>query len=132
MPRKSAADLALVRSPAQFSRLSPPPNLSESARELFLSIVLAEKTEHFRESDLPLLSQYCEASAMAETAMVEMQKANCAPSWLHRWEKAIKAMAVLSTRLRLCPQARQPNNPKRPETTSYYERMHLERDHEQG
>jgi phage terminase small subunit len=132
MPRKSAADLAVIRPQLQPTRLIPPPTLSPAAREVFLSIVLAETATIFRESDLPLLSQYCEAAAMAERAITELQKPDAPVSWLARWEKAAKVMASFSVRLRLCPQARQPNNPKRPETTSYYERMRLERSDEQG
>jgi hypothetical protein len=42
-------------------RLKPPDTLSEGARAEFLRIVTAERADHFKPSDLPLLIQYCEA-----------------------------------------------------------------------
>jgi hypothetical protein len=39
-----------------------------------------------------------------------------------------KTANALAMRLRLSPQARQPNNPKRTPTPSYYEKMRLERE----
>jgi hypothetical protein len=127
MPRKSPNELAIVpvikRLP---QRLRPPDSLSNGARQYFISIVADEKPEHFKASDLPLLCQYCEASAMAETAMAELWNDPDSPTnWMMRWQRATHAMSLLSLRLRLSPQARQPNNPKR-QNLSYYERRALE------
>jgi hypothetical protein len=73
-----------------------------------------------------MLSQFCEAAALAERAVKEMQKEGAPERWLTVWEKATRMMKDLALRLRLSPQSRQPNNPKRPERLSYYEQMRLE------
>jgi phage terminase small subunit len=109
-------------------RLQPPDGLSEGARAEFLRIVTAERPDHFRKSDLSLLIQYCEAAALAERAVRELQREDAKASWLTRWEKATRTMVALSARLRICPQSRQPNNPTRPKATSYYDQMRLEDD----
>lgn len=126
MPRKSAASLAVSSVAALPTRLKPPATLSEPARKEFLRIVAAESADHFRASDLPLLEEYCEAAALAKRAAKELQSEAAGGRWLSLWEKANRVLVSHSARLRLCPQSRQPNNPKRPERLSYYERMDLE------
>jgi len=125
MPRRPAADVRPVVSPLP-KRLKLPDTLSEGAKAEFLRIVTAERADHFKPSDLPLLIQYCEAAALAERAIRELQRDDAKASWLTRWEKANRVLVALSARLRICPQSRQPNNPKRPERVSYYEQMALE------
>jgi len=125
MPRR-AADALVV--PIPTTRLHPPPGLSEGAKAEFIRIVTCEKPEHFRTSDLPLLTQYCESAALAAWATQELRRDDAPARWLTVWEKANRNMVALSARLRLCPQSRQPNNPTRrpPERVSYYEREALE------
>jgi phage terminase small subunit len=106
-------------------RLKPPDNLSAGARAVFLQVVTAERPEHFRQSDLALLIQYCEAAVLAERAIEKLQRDNAAPRWLDVWQAALKAMKDLAMRLRLSPQSRQPNNPTRPQRMSYYQRAAL-------
>ena len=125
MPRK-AADSLVVPLPSISKRLKPPEALSAGARFEFLRIICCEKPEHFRDSDLPLLCQYCESAALAARATQELQRDDAPARWLTVWEKANRNMVALSARLRLCPQSRQANNPKRPEQASFYERMRLE------
>jgi phage terminase small subunit len=110
-------------------RLKPPATLSELACKEFTRIVAAEPAAHFKESDLSLLVQYCEAVAMAERAVHELQRDDAPVRWLTLWEKATRTMTALSMRLRISPQSRAPNNPKR-EKLSWYERMALEREDE--
>jgi phage terminase small subunit len=127
MPRPSPpAQLLRPVVPPQPERLRPPETLSAGAKAEFVRIVLCEKPEHFRTSDLPLLTQYCESVALAARATVELQRDDAPARWLTLWEKANRNMVALAARLRLCPQSRQPNNPKRPERTSFYDRMMLE------
>jgi hypothetical protein len=64
--------------------------------------------------------------------MREMQGESAPERWLTVWEKSARMMKDLALRLRLSPQSRQPNNPKRPERVSYYEQMELEGHGEQG
>jgi len=46
--------------------------------------------------------------------------------WIAIHGQQIKALLGLSLKLRLNPQARAPNTPRRPVHVSYYERMELE------
>jgi hypothetical protein len=112
------------------ARLMPPPHLPERAREIFVDLVLGNKPDYFTASDLPLLCRYAEAAAMAEQAAAAMAEAPVvdgkASPWIGIHATMSKAMLGLSMRLRLSPQARQPNRPTRPVETSYYDRMLLE------
>jgi hypothetical protein len=128
VPRRSAAELAMSPLPSRSTRLRPPPTLSPAARTIFGSIVTDEPASHFKISDLPLLTAYCEASALAERAARELQRDDVEPVWLTRWEKANRVLSAHSLRLRLAPQSRAPNTPKRPERVSYYDQMDLEED----
>ena len=134
MPRRAAADLAVVPVAPLARRLQPPDTLSPLARDEFVRIVMSERPDHFRQSDLVLLVQYVEASAMATRAVQELQNDDAKASWLIRWEKACRTLTALSARLRICPQARQPNNPSRsqPKSVSYYDQMRLEGDLDGG
>jgi phage terminase small subunit len=125
LPRKSAAELSMSLVEHLPTRLRPPSTLSPGARKQFLRIVADVPATHFKPSDLPLLIQYCESANLAERAAKELQRDDAEAVWLVRWEKANRNMVALSARLRICPQSRQPNNPKR-ESLSYYERRALE------
>ena len=126
MPRTGPLNAIRPVVSAMPTRLRPPDTLSDGARAEFLRIVTAERPDHFRALDLPLLTQYCESSALAARATLELQRDDAPARWLSVWEKANRTMVALSARLRICPQSRQPNNPKRPERVSYYETMALE------
>jgi hypothetical protein len=100
--------------------------LSEGERSIFIDVVANCTANHFRASDLPLLCRYVESAALAEQAAAELRRdgpvVGGRPSpWITVQEKAVRALVALSMRLRLSPQARQPNNPKRPEQLSAYE-----------
>jgi phage terminase small subunit len=110
MPRRSAAARAMdglvVHEPPP--PVQPPATLSEPAHKVFLDLVSGCDPEHFQTSDVGLLCQYCEAQAMAERAVTEMQKGVGPPDphWLAVWEKSTKMMKDLALRLRLGPQSR--------------------------
>ena len=130
MPRKSAASLNVVAVDSRSVRLRPPPDLPQPERDLFVALVAANPPAHFRDSDLPLLVQYCTASILNDRAAAELRAAPIVdgrPSpWLAIFEKTNRAMLGLSMRLRLSPQARQANNPSRPAPpVSAYEKMRL-------
>jgi phage terminase small subunit len=78
--------------------------LSEAAKAVFLDLVSTCDPEHFEASDVTLLGQYCEASALAAKAAAKLQEGDL--SQLAIWEKATRAMAGLALRLRLGPQSR--------------------------
>jgi hypothetical protein len=72
---------------------------------VFTGLVNACDRTHFEPSDVPLLSQYAEAVALAEWAAAELQGPTDG-KWLAVWEKATRVLTALSIRLRLSPQAR--------------------------
>jgi phage terminase small subunit len=106
-------------------RLTPPEGLSEGARAEFLRVVACEKPTHFTPSDLSMLVQYCEATALAGRAIVRLQDDAAGRQWLNKWATAVRTMKDLAMRLRLSPQSRQANNPTRPQRLSYYQRTAL-------
>jgi hypothetical protein len=129
MPRKSAASLHFATVNSSSERLRPPPQLSESERQLFLDTVAGAKPGHFHSVDTPLLCAYVRAAVLEIRSAQEVADGD--DKALSKWNGAIKALSMLSMRLRLCPQSRQPNNPSRPsrpeQPMSYYDRMALER-----
>ena len=108
--RKSAAALSVIALDGKSARLSPPAPLSEPERELFVAIVAGSDAGHFRQTDLPLLSRYCEAAVLAEQAALALRNGAVVggkPSpWIIIQEKCVRAMVSLSMRLRLSPQSR--------------------------
>jgi hypothetical protein len=135
MPRRSAASFAIPSVTGAPPRLSPPSDLTPDERQVFCDLVASAKAEHFRASDLPLLSAYCRAIALERGSAAALAAGD--DKALGRWEKATKAMVALSMRLRLSPQSRQPNNPSRPggrpeRALSYYEMQALREAGEDG
>lgn len=108
--RISAAAMSMIGVGDEQARPSPPAGLSEPEREMFATIVAGCDADHFRQTDLPLLSRYCEAAILAEQAALELRNGavlNGKPSpWIVIQEKCVRAMVSLSMRLRLSPQSR--------------------------
>jgi|SRR6516225_6065902 hypothetical protein len=118
MPRKPAAT-NVVALDTRAVRLRPPPDLPQPERDLFARLIAANAPTHFKESDLPLLTQYCENVVLNKKAAAELRAAPLTPDgkaspWLVIAEKTHRACVALSMRLRVCPQSRQANNPSRP------------------
>jgi phage terminase small subunit len=131
MPRKSADALAIFPYSGEPPRLSPPLDLAETERKIFLDIVTACKPGKFEPSDLPLLAAYCRAIALEREASARLQAEGYVvdgrPSaWLAMLTQASKTLLALSHRLRLSPQGRSPNVSAKPPVVSVYERMMLE------
>ncbi len=108
--RISTAALSTIAIEEQSTRPSPPANLCEPDRELFAAIISGCASDHFRQTDVPLLARYCEAAVLAEKAALELRSGaviDGKPSpWIVVQEKAVRAMVALSMRLRLSPQSR--------------------------
>jgi phage terminase small subunit len=131
MPRRSQASLTVVRRRADGrpSRLSPPADMTESERTLFLRLVSGCTPEHFRSTDAPLLQEYVQQALLARQAAEEMRAAGGAvvdgkvSPWFAVQQRAVKTMCVLATRLRLSPQTRiDPKTVgKKVSPTSFYE-----------
>jgi hypothetical protein len=102
--------LAITAPAPRVTRLRPPLSLAEPEAKLFKQIISNCAHDHFRQSDLPLLCRYVEASILAERAAQQLRDAPVVdgkPSpWLPVREKATRELVALSMRLRLSPQAR--------------------------
>ena len=111
MPRRSAADLSVLRVDGRPDRLVPPATLAPDARATFLTIVKSVEPEHFRPGDVHLLCRMAVACVWSERAEHGLELdggiVDGRPSpWIVIQEKQIRAVAVLATKLRLCPQSR--------------------------
>jgi hypothetical protein len=94
-----------------------------------------------RESDLPLLCRWAEATVQAEMAASELQASGMVTAdgrvspWFSIHQQATKSLTMLALRLRLGPQSRADKARKTlPGPVSYYDRKMLEdgRDDQQG
>jgi P27 family predicted phage terminase small subunit len=111
MPKRSAADLAVVRLEGGFNRLRPPAELGEAEREIWREVVGSCRPDHFQKCDAPLLVRYVEnvvlarraAAALASDGPVVHGRVN---PMLVVAEKCDRALVALSMRLRISPQAR--------------------------
>ena len=135
MPRQSAAARHFAVAGSSVERLRPPPELTEIERQIFVDIIAATKSEHFRASDLPLLVNYVQAIASAREANEHLRSegrvVDGKPNpWLSVLAQAQKAVLAFAHRFRLSPQGRSPTVSSRPSKAtaplSYYERMKLE------
>lgn len=102
MRRRGKVSLSALMTPnvsGKQSRVIAPASLLPSERQLFAEIVEACDPSHFRNSDIPLLTSFVQATLMA------LGNAN-KPSKLSDWKEAVKIQAMLATRLRLAPQSR--------------------------
>jgi len=111
MPRRSAADLAVVRPSGDFSRLRPPADLGAEEKEIWREIVGSCRADHFQPCDRPLLVRYVENVVLARRAAAALTRegpvvAGRTNPWLIVGEKTDRALVALSMRLRISPQAR--------------------------
>ena len=103
MPRRSAASLTVVPLATHRPRIQAPSGLSAVEHDLFQKLVVQCPSEQFTASDAPLLVAYVQAVLLSRWAFKEAVEDSGA---LPTWERACKTMAVLATKLRLCPHSR--------------------------
>jgi P27 family predicted phage terminase small subunit len=111
MPRRSAADLAVVRPDGGFNRLRPPATLGEDEKEIWREVVGSCRSDHFQKCDAPLLVRYCENVVLARRAAAALTSEGPivhgrVNPMLVVAEKCDRALVALSMRLRISPQAR--------------------------
>jgi P27 family predicted phage terminase small subunit len=111
MPRRSAADLAVVRPEGGGTRLRPPADLGAEEKEIWREVVGSCRSDHFEKCDGPLLVRYCENAVLARRAAAALTSEGAVVAgrtnpWLVVAEKADRALVALSMRLRISPQAR--------------------------
>ena len=92
-------------------RLTAPQTLSDCEARVFRSTVQSVDPDHFTSVDLPLLTEFCRASALADQAAVALANDGVvingrASPWIVVQEKAQRALVALAARLRVCPQSR--------------------------
>ena len=125
--RKSQAerDMEPLMHHAEPVPVQPPASLSEPAKAVFLDLVSTCDPEHFEASDVTLLGQYCEASALAARSASALQAGDV--SQLAIWEKATRTMSGLALRLRLGPQSRREKAKTPQGPLTWDERFRLEK-----
>jgi hypothetical protein len=111
MPRRSVASLAIVTPKRPRARLAPSADAPEDVVTVFREILTATPADHFVPGDVPLIQAYAEAIVLARQAAIELDRhgpvvQGRASAWLVVQEKAHRAIAALSMRLRLSPQHR--------------------------
>ena len=94
--RRSAAALEVINVDGRPSRLQPPRYLNKIETAVFVELAA---TGHFVPTDTGLLASLAQATIMARKAARD-------PAKLSVWERAVRVQAMLSTKLRLTPQAR--------------------------
>jgi hypothetical protein len=131
MPRKTA-DARRFKVGSSPERLLAPIGLTTAEKKIFTDLVVNNKPEHFKPSDLPLLVAYTHSIAAEQALSRRIAKDNAS---LMRWERACRVMNMLSHRLRLSPQSRSPTHSgARPQPDgraaarigNYFERMKVE------
>jgi phage terminase small subunit len=112
MPRKPRLTVVRPGVDGRPNRLSPPPDLDPTEKQLFGELVRSCPPEHFRPSDMPLLVEYVKESVLVRQASDEMAKTGgpivdgITNPWFGILQRATRVMCILSTRLRLNPQSR--------------------------
>jgi len=108
--RKSSNVVALGVT-ASSPRLTPPPTLTKAEKALFDELIGSSDPQHFVPSDMPLLVSFVQATLLARSlASTAAKPSKPDPTVIGSWEKVTRVMAMLATRLRMTPQAR--NDPK--------------------
>jgi hypothetical protein len=131
MPRQSRASLAVIPFEGGANRLRPPDDLNKDERLLWVDLVAGCPDGHFRETDAPLLRQYVTMVCLAERAASELRNpiSEVGQKWFSVHQRAVRAMSVLSLRLRLAPSTRLTSRSVGREhdaPVSYYDKMRLE------
>jgi hypothetical protein len=113
MPRKSSASLGVVPLDPRPKRprLVPSDGAPADVVAIFRQILAAAPADHFKVGDAPLVEAYAQAISLARQSALELAANGPViggrPSpWIHCQEKAHRAIAALSMRLRLSPQHR--------------------------
>jgi hypothetical protein len=97
--RRSAHVLSFPRVDGTPEPLSPPKYLNTAERTAFQELIASVDTRSFVQSDIPLLVSYIQSTLM-------VRKTARDPKQIANWEKAVRAQAMLATRLRISPQSR--------------------------
>jgi phage terminase small subunit len=100
--RKSATSLSVVAIET-VPRLRPPPDLTAAEDALFRQVIAQCAADHFTPSDAPLLVAYCQAVILGRSAFTQLSEGG---GGFQVWQQAARTLAMLATKLRLCPHSR--------------------------
>src|SRR5262245_281755 len=108
---RSTASLTVASLDVAARRLRQPEGLPPPCVALWDAIVASLPADRFHKSDAPLLALYCRAVYQAEQAFASLEQHRATNGselnpWLKVGDIAVKQVATLSARLRLCPQSR--------------------------
>jgi phage terminase small subunit len=134
--RKSFTTIDAVTYGLPNPRLTPPANLGEAEKRVFVDLVTSCPSGQFQPSDMALLCLWATTTVQLEQAAGELAAGGMVvdekPSpWFTIQQQCARTLALLALRLRLGPQSRSRMAPKtRPAALSYYDRQRLEGDHD--
>jgi phage terminase small subunit len=100
--RKKSGNIVALRVDGSPPPLQPPSFLNAGERKVFRELINSVDTRHFVAADLPLLVSFVQATLMS-------RKTARNPKQIAAWEKSVRVMAMLATRLRISPQSRYDN-----------------------
>ena len=112
--RQSAASLAIV-APVFSSRPQPWPGLPQEAGRLWNSIVQSLPAGYFRESDYPMLADYCRIVGRVDLCsqkldeqglVIDSDRGPKESPYVKIHDTANRQMSSLAVKLRLCPSSR--------------------------
>lgn len=112
MPRKSSAALSVVSPARPVPWLRPRDGMPKGVASIFADVVATMPADHFRASDATLLEAYAQAVSISRHAFQCLQDEGPVDAhgrmsaWVTVLEKQHRAIANVSMRLRLPPQAR--------------------------
>jgi hypothetical protein len=137
--RKSFETTDMVPFGVDSRRLQPPDCLGELQKRAFIDLICSVPRSQFRRCDLSLLCRWSELTVMAETAAFHLgadgmvtEKGTVSP-WFAVHRDCTRELRALSQRLQIGPRGRTPKAPKTlPGSVSYYERMRLEGELDDG
>lgn len=125
-----AVDTVLFGEPG---RISPPASLGDEEKRVFVDLVLSLPRDHFAPSDVEMITAWCEAVVLRRRTyqllltVGETDADGKATGAFNAYQQATKSQASLARALRLSPQSRRQEPPKRAvKPISYFERMELE------
>jgi phage terminase small subunit len=101
--RKSAEDLAIVSLASARRPIEPPADLKRQEAEIFREVVAACAANHFRKSDIPILTAFATATHLSRYYAERIGETEGA---FKNWEAAARMQVSLATKLRITPQSR--------------------------
>jgi len=101
--RQSTADMSVVSVASARKPIEPPKGLKPQEEAIFTEVVASCSPDHFRKSDIPMLTAFATATHLARFFAGKIGES---PDALKAWSEATRLQISLSTKLRLTPSTR--------------------------